>query len=139
MSYCVNPVEADRCVFVSYEGEMPSVELSAARREAHGVLGQQQWNRMLIDVTQLQSIPTPAQLFDHTKAISSEVPRGARVALLVRPDQVQSARLVERIARSDGVFLAYFLDPDKARAWVKPVKVPRQTIGHNWRRNHEGI
>jgi hypothetical protein len=83
---------------------------------------------MLIDVTQLQSVPTPAQLFDHTKALSSEVPRGARLALLVRPDQVHSARLVERIARNDGVFLTYFLDPDKARAWVKPSKVFRQTI-----------
>jgi hypothetical protein len=122
MSYHVNPIEDDRCVFVSYEGEMPSVELSAARREAHGVLGQQQWKRMLVDLTQLQSMPTPAQLFDHTKAIAAEVPRGVRVALLVRPDQVQSARLVERIARSDGVFLAYFLDPDKANAWVKPGK-----------------
>ena len=139
MSYFLNPVGEDRCVFLSYEGEMPAVELSAARRKANGVLGQQHWNRMLIDVTQLQSIPTPAQLFDHTKAISPEVPSGARVALLVRPDQVQSARLVERIARSEGVFLAYFLDPDKARAWGKPVKVPRQTIGHNWRRNNERI
>lgn len=122
MSYFINPVEDDRCVFVSYAGVMPSVELSAARREANGVLGQQHWKRIVVDLTQLQSIPTPAQLFDHTKAISSEVPRGARVALLVRPDQVQSARLVERIARNDGVFLAYFLDSDQARAWVKPGK-----------------
>ena len=127
MPFFINPVEDDRCVFVSYAGEMPSVELSAARREANGVLSQHNWNRMLIDVTQLQSSPTPAQLFDHTKGISSEVPRGARMALLVRPDQVQSARLVERIARNDGVFLAYFLDPDKARAWVKPSNVSRQT------------
>jgi len=132
MPYYVNPVEEDRCVFVSYAGQMPSVELSAARREANGVLGQRHWNRMLIDVTHLQSIPTPAQLFDQTKAISSEVPCGARVALLVRPDQVQSARLVERVARSNGLFLAYFLDLDKARPWVKPVKVPRQPIGQNW-------
>lgn len=133
MSYVINPVEDDRCVFVSYAGVMPSVELSTARREANGVLSQQRWNRILVDVTHLQSLPSPALLFDHTKAIAGEVPRGARVALLVRPDQVHSARLVERIARSDGVFLAYFLDPDKARAWVKPFKVPRQTIGRNER------
>ena len=139
MSYCVNPVEEDRCVIVSYAGEMPSVELSAARREAHGVLGRQNWSRMLVDLTQLQSHPTPAQLFDHSKAIASEVGRGVRVALLVRPDQGQSARLVERIARSDGVFLAYFLDRDKAMAWVKPAKISRQTFGHNWRRNDEAI
>jgi hypothetical protein len=122
MSYSINSVADDRCVFVSYVGEMPSVELAAARRAANGVMGRQNWNRLLVDLTQLQSMPTPAQLFDHTKAISSEVPHGARVALLVRPDQVQSARLVERIARHDGVLLAYFLDADQARAWVKPGK-----------------
>jgi hypothetical protein len=139
MAYFINPVEDDRCVLVSYAGEMPSVELSAARREATGVMGERHWNRLLIDVTQMQSVPTPAQLFDLTKAISAEVPRGARVALLIRPEQVHSARLVERIARSDGVFLAYFLDSDKAMAWVKPVKVPRQSVGHNWRKSDEHI
>lgn len=139
MSYHVNPIEEDRCVLMACAGAMPSVELSAARRESTGVMGQRHWNRMLMDVTQLQSAPTPAQLFDLTKAISSEVPRGARVALLVRSDQVHSARLVERIARSDGVFLAYFLDREKAMAWVKPIKIPRQSVGHNWRRNDEGI
>ena len=119
MSYFINPVADDRCVFVSYEGVMPSAELSVARREANGVLDERNWNRIVVDVTQLLSLPTPALLFDHTKAIAAEVPRGARVALLVRPDQVQSARLVERIARSDGVLLTYFLDPDEAALWVK--------------------
>lgn len=127
MSYFINPVADARCVFVSYAGVMPSAELSAARREANGVLDQQHWKRIVVDLAQLQSLPTPAQLFDHTKAIASEVPREVRVALLVRPDQVQAARLVERIARNDGVFLAYFLDPDKARAWVRPGKSVQPT------------
>jgi len=109
---------------------MPSAELSAARSEANGVLGQHHWNRMLINVTQMQSVPTPAQLFDHTKAISSEVPRGARVALLVRPEQVRSARLVEQVARHGRVFLAYFLNPDKAALWVKQ-SPRRQIMGRN--------
>ena len=51
------------------------------------------------------------------------------MALLVRPDQVHSARLVERIARNDGVFLAYFLDAHTANAWLRPVKIQRETLG----------
>ncbi len=137
MAYYINPDETDQCVRVSYEGEMPSVELAAARTAANSVLGERDWLRLLVDLTKLRTLPTPAQLFDHTKAITAEVRRGVRVAVLVRPDQVHAARLVERIARSDGVFLAYFLDPDKAKAWVKPVKVPRHALGHNWRRIHE--
>jgi hypothetical protein len=37
MAYFINPVEAERCVFLSCEGEMPPSELAAARYEAHGL------------------------------------------------------------------------------------------------------
>jgi hypothetical protein len=127
MPYLINPVENDRCVFVSYAGEMPSVELSTVRGEANRLLGQRRWGRLVIDVTQLQSAPTPAQLFDQTKAIAAEVPRGVRVALLIRPDQLEAARLIERIARHDGVVLAYFHDAAKALAWVKPREATQPT------------
>ena len=130
MSYFINPVGEDRCVFLLYEGEMPSAELSAARREANGVLGQQHWNRMLINVTQMQSMPTPAELIDHARAIGTGIPGGGRVALVVRPEQVRSARLVEQVARHGRVFLAYFLNPDKAALWVKQ-SPRRQIMGRN--------
>jgi hypothetical protein len=64
MSYFINPVGEDRCVFLSYEGEMPAVELSAARYEADAVLDQRRWHRLVVDVTQLQSVPTVPELFD---------------------------------------------------------------------------
>jgi hypothetical protein len=49
MSYFINPAEDDRCLSVSYEGEMPPVELSAARYEANGVLDQRHWDRMVVE------------------------------------------------------------------------------------------
>ncbi len=42
MSYFINPHEADRCVFLSYQGELPPVALPAARYEAKGELIQRQ-------------------------------------------------------------------------------------------------
>ena len=131
MSYFINPHEADRCMFLSYEGDMPPLELSAARYEVSGALARLHWKRLVVDVTQLDSKPTPAQLYDHARAMSSDFPRGARVALLVRPEQVPAARLVEKVARKGQLFLTYFLDPDKAMAWVNQINRPTQIIGRN--------
>jgi hypothetical protein len=131
MSYFINPHEADHCVFLSCQGEVPPVELSAARYEVNGELDQRHWNRMIVDVSQLQPFPTAAQLINHAKAMASDVPRGARVALVVRPEQVRPARFVEKVARGLGVFLTYFLEPDKATDWVKRTTPVRQIFGRN--------
>lgn len=119
MSYFINPVGADRCVFLSYEGETPAVELSAARYEADAVLDRRHWHRLVVDVTQLQSVPTALELFDFASGLSSNISRTRRVALVVRPEQERHARLVQEVARRGRVFLTYFLDPDKAALWVK--------------------
>ncbi len=131
MPHFIHPHEDDQCVFLFCQRELPPVELFAARYEANGELDQRHWNRMLVDVTQLQSIPTAAQLINHAKAVASDVPRGARVALLVRPEQVRPARFVEKVARGLGVFLTYFLDLDKATDWVKRTTPIRQIFGRN--------
>ena len=130
MSYFINPVGEDRCVFLSYEGEMPAVELSAARYEADAVLDQHRWHRLVVDVTQLQSVSTVPELFDFASGLSSNVCRTRRVALVVRPEQEPHARLVQKVARRGRVFLTYFLNPDKAALWVKQ-SPRRQIMGRN--------
>jgi len=130
MSYFINPVGEDRCVFLSYEGEMPAVELSAARYEADAVLDQHRWHRLVVDVTQLQSVPTVPEIFDFAGGLSSSLSRARRVALVVRPEQERHARLVQKVARRGRVFLTYFLDPDKAALWVKQ-SAGRQIMGRN--------
>ncbi len=119
MSYFVNPVEEDQCVFLSYEGEMPAPELAAARREANAALDQRHWNRMVVDVTQLRSVPTAMELFSLARELSREASRWVRVALIVRPEQASRANLVQKIARNGRVFLTYFFDPERATGWVK--------------------
>ena len=119
MSYFINPVREDQCVFLSYEGAMPAVELAAARYEADAVLDQRRWHRLVVDVTQLQSVPTVPELLDFASGLSSSLSRSRRVALVVRPEQERQARIVEKVARRGRVFLTYFLDPDKAALWVK--------------------
>jgi hypothetical protein len=130
MSYFINPVAEDRCVFLSYEGEMPAVELSAARYETDAILDQRQWRRLVVDATQLQSVPRTSELMGFAGGLSSTVSRARRVALVVRPEQERLARLLQKLARRGRLFLTYFLDPDKATLWVKQ-SPRRQIMGRN--------
>jgi hypothetical protein len=135
MSYFLNPVGEDRCVFLSYEGEVPAVELSAARYEADAVLDQRQWHRLVVDATQLQSMPRTSELIDFAGGLSSTVSRARRVALVVRPEQERLARLLQKVARRGRLCLTCFLDPNKATRWVKQSTPDRQLFGRNGKEN----
>jgi hypothetical protein len=131
MSYFINPVDEDRCVFLSYEGEMPAADLSAARYEADAILDQRQWNRLVVDITQLQSVPRISEIIDFASGLSSTVSRARRVAVVVRPDQERQASLFQKVARRGRLFLTCFQDPDKANLWMKQSAPHRQMLGRN--------
>lgn len=132
MSYFVNPVEEDKCVFLIHEGEMSALELSAARYEANGVVNHRNWNRLVVDITQLQSVPAPLELYAFAKGLASSVSHATRVALVIRPDQERHARIFEKATRKGRLFLTYFLGPEKALAWVKQPRLVRQKLARCW-------
>ena len=82
----------------------------------------------MVDLTRLRSAPTASQLFDFAKGFAGHVPPDARVALVVRPEQVRDANLVEKVARKDGVFLSYFVDPEKAALWMQRSQTFRRRL-----------
>jgi hypothetical protein len=119
MSYFINPVKGDQCVFVTYEGKMTLVEIMASRYEANEVVSVKRWNRMVVNIAALQSTPTTLELIDLASDLSTDLPRSTRIALVVRPDQVKQAELAERVARIEGMLLTRFFDAEEAAAWVK--------------------
>ena len=129
MAYFIRPIEEERCVSLSYKGETPPREIVAARCEAHGLLNARRWNRVSVDVTQLRSVPTALQLIDFAKGFAGQIPPHARVALVVRPEQVRQANFVEKVARKDGVFLSYFIDSGKATLWMQRSQPCRRKLG----------
>jgi len=114
-------------VFLTYLGKMPSIEAVAVRYEAGGLLAARHWHRIVVDVTRLPSIPTAMDLFKLANGLSADLPPGARVALVVRPEQASHAKIVESVARANGVHLTFFLDAEKAAAWVQGVRHHRRT------------
>lgn len=119
MPYFINPVEEEKCVFLTHEGEMSMAEAAAAREEAGELLTAKQWNRIIVDITAVRSLLKGLELFKLGEAISETLPPCARIALVVRADQTKGARLIEQVARNSGAFLTFFTDVRKAEAWVR--------------------
>jgi hypothetical protein len=119
MSYFINPVEEEKCVFLTYEGEMSLVEAMAAQQEVGELLAVKQWSRIVVDVTAVGSAPKALELFALGGELAQSVPRSVRIALVVRPDQARHARLIETVARNGGAFLTFFIDAEMAEAWVR--------------------
>jgi hypothetical protein len=119
MSYLINLVKEDQCVLVTYAGEMTRVEIMAARYEATELLSMKRWHRMVVNIAELRFTAMTLEVIDLASDLSSDLPPGTRVALVVRPDQVKDAKLIENVAQIEGVLLASFLESDKAALWVK--------------------
>lgn len=118
MSYFLNPVEEQACVFLTCEGVLPEVQTTAVRKALCAMLAWKQWGRLVVDLTAMQSAP-PEELCAMGKSLLQDVPKRARVAVIVRRDQTVCARLLEKVARHVGVFLTFFVDVEKAEAWVQ--------------------
>ena len=51
MSYYINPIEEDRCLYLTYEGVLTTAEAESVRQKANALLGARRWNRVVVDVT----------------------------------------------------------------------------------------
>ena len=119
MSYFINPVEEAKCVFLTHEGQMSLSETTTVQQEIAGMLTARRWNRVMVDVTAMESVPKAAEVFALGESLPRTLPRSARVALVVRPDQAKHARLLEQVARRRGAFLTFFVDAGKAEVWLR--------------------
>ncbi len=121
MSCFINPVKEDLCVYLTYEGHCSMIEIMSARYEANALLTERRWNRMVVDITGLQSTFAAHELFKLAKGLSADLPESVRIALVARPDQAKQAKLIEGIARKEGLFVMFFLDVEEAITWAKGV------------------
>jgi hypothetical protein len=95
------------------------IEIMSARYEANALLAEKRWNRIVVDITGLRSRFAAQELFEFAKGLSADLPESVRIALVARPDQAKQAKLIEGIARNDGLFLSFFLDVEVATTWAK--------------------
>ena len=119
MSCFINPVKEDLCVYLTCEGDCSMIAIRSARHEANALLASTRWNRIVVDITGLLSKFAAQELFALAKGLTANLPESVRIALVARPDQTQQAKLIEGIARNDGLLLSFFLDVEEATIWAK--------------------
>ncbi len=119
MAYSINPVPEERCVCLTHDGEMPLGELATALKDVEDLLTVNRWTGVMLDITNLRSVPKPEEVFSLGKTVSQRVRRKTRVALVVRPDQTRHARWIEQAVRRRGTLLTYFTEIGKAERWMR--------------------
>ena len=124
MSFATKPVKEDQCLIVTYKGQSPMNEMMIARNAANRYLVMKHWNKIVVDIRNLQPMPTTMEVIHLASDLSSDLPRSTRIALVVNPEQAEYAKLVERVARIEDMQLNYFFDMEKAKAWLKASKHP---------------
>src|SRR5208337_4326568 len=106
MAYSVNPIKEERCVCLSFEGEMPPRELAVMGYEARRRADARRWPRIMVDITQLRSSLTPPQLLDFAEILAGQAPRHGRLAFVVRRDHARQFGWAANAARRSGLCLA---------------------------------
>jgi hypothetical protein len=108
----------DQCLFVTYKGASQFPEMMAARYVTNGYLALKHWNKIVVDISGLQSMPTIMEVISLVSDLSSDLPPNTRVAVVVNPDQAEYAKVAERVARIESVRLTCFFGRQEAMKWV---------------------
>ena len=116
MRHLINP--ADNCVLLICEGHYSLDGVTTAWREVQKAMAEREWERALVDVTALRTNPDTDDLFDLAKLFWRDFPPGGRMALVVRWDESRSAKSVEMLVRTLGMWLTVFVSEAQGEAWV---------------------
>ena len=118
MSFLTHRVTEDQCLFVTYKGASQITEMMSARYATNGYLALKHWHKIIVDITGLQSMPTMMEVIGLTSDLSSDLPPGTRIAVVVNPEQITFAKVAECVARIENVRLNCFFAMEEAKAWV---------------------
>ena len=128
MSYYIIPDQQEHCVFLTCTGEMTLAEITTAWQQVLGLLAEMGWNRVLVDITALQTNPKTAELFDLAKLFWLNFPQLGRIALVVRWEQTRFGKLLEMLVRSVGMYLTIFVSEERAEAWILEDSAGKQSV-----------
>lgn len=118
MAYTVELVKDAKYVSVVLTGKVTRNDVENARDEANLALTANGWNRLLVDVTRGNRKLSVAEDFEFTSEHQSSFPVGVRMALVVRPDELEYFRFTENVAQNRGVNMKLFRDKIQALNWL---------------------
>lgn len=107
-----------KLVCVRHEGEMTSDELFGGRAESARRLQQHGFNRLLVDVRDIDSPPSTLDTFESSASHDKVFPPGFRLAILTHPRFESDARFSATVAVNRGFDVQTFTRENEALEWL---------------------
>ncbi|HKO87295.1 MAG TPA: hypothetical protein VJU83_02140 [Burkholderiales bacterium] len=118
MSYGIYIDEKIQAVCLVHEGEVSWDEMNSARADLNQRAQTLGLKRMLVDASSMTVLPSVTEQFEFVSEHPSNLPRGVRLAIVMRPALLQGALFSEQVSVNRGVAMKVFDSVASARQWL---------------------
>jgi len=118
MAHAIEFVKDAKYVNVTLTGDVTRNDLENARNKTRLTLTASNCRRILVDATCSNPKLSDLENYEFTSEHESHFPRGVRIALVVRSDQLENLRFAETVAQNRGVRMVLFSDRIQALNWL---------------------
>jgi hypothetical protein len=118
MAYTINLVKDAKYISLLFTDEVTMNDVENARDEVDIALTANSWNRLLVDLSRSKLEMSFFEHFKFTSEHQSHFPKGGRLALVVRPDEMEHYQFIEDVSRNRGVNLKLFSEKGQACNWL---------------------
>lgn len=118
MSYTMDLVKDAKYISLVFMGEVTMNDVENARNEVDIKLTSSSWNRLLVDLSRSNLRLSFFEHFKFTSEHQSHFPKGGRLALVVRPEEMEYYKFIEDVSQNRGVNLKLFSEKGQACNWL---------------------
>lgn len=118
MLYSVELVKDGEYVNIKLWGAIDGRTARRARDEALDLLAAISWNRIFVDLSRVERLPSTMFQYHFTLELKSKLPLDARVALLVNGQFHDDAYFIQTVSQNNGLDQRMFFEKEKAVAWL---------------------
>ena len=122
MPQAIEPVKDGEYILIKYFDKLDEAASKESIDEVESILKKNKWNKILIDITEVEFVPSVFQMFiflgKHVFLFSNDI----HIALLIYDEEKQNARFCETVAKNRGIDLKVFFEQRGAIEWIKKIK-----------------
>jgi len=118
MSFVVKYLEDQGYVFLKLSGAITKDELEASREDVSQALVDNDYKKLLIDMSEAEPRESLTQDFQFTSELYRHFPAGTRLAIIIPPEETKRMEFVKDVASNRGVRTGLFHDEGSALDWL---------------------
>jgi hypothetical protein len=121
MSFVVSKIEDKRYILLEFENIASASEFEQCRTALMDVVGKSEgYRKALVDMRNASLNIRAVDVHQFISSHGDELPLGCLIALIMRPEDWNTAIFVEKTAHDHGIYLRVFQNDTPACAWLGP-------------------